>query len=185
MFELAHSRRHPKLNPPSKTLTYVLERMTDSHHGKFHRSRMLSSSNSRLLTDPRRSALMARVRQKGTSPELVLQGMLRRLGISYSTNNKSLPGSPDIVDLKKERVLFVHGCFWHRHRGCPASTTPTRNAVFWQTKFDQNVARDARNVRRLRQLRMRILTVWECQLKNENDLARVEKRLHRFFAMET
>lgn len=125
---------------------------------------------------------MARVRQKGTSPELAVREILSRLGITYSTNVRELPGSPDIVDLRQARAVYVHGCFWHRHSGCAACTTPKRNSEFWEEKFERNVKRDARKVRQLRQIGFRVLTVWECQLKQEDKLARLEKRLERFFA---
>jgi DNA mismatch endonuclease (patch repair protein) len=127
---------------------------------------------------------MARVRQKGTSPELAVREILNRLGIEYSANAKTFPGSPDIVDIARKRAAFVHGCFWHRHTRCAACTTPTSNAAFWQEKFDRNVERDAKKVRQLRRLGFRVLTVWECQLKREDKLARLEKRLERFFCRE-
>lgn len=77
--------------------------------------------------------------------------------------------------------MFVHGCFWHRHARCTACTTPKRNAEFWGQKFDRNVERDAQKVRQLRRLGFKVLTVWECQTKNEGKLARLEVRLRKFF----
>ena len=127
---------------------------------------------------------MARVRQKGTSPELVVREILSRLGIEYSTNVRALPGSPDIADIAGKRAIYVHGCFWHRHPRCKACTTPERNAAFWAEKFKRNVERDTRKVRQLRRLGFQVLTVWECQVKQEDKLARLEKRLERFFAVD-
>lgn len=137
-----------------------------------------------MRTDPARSALMARVRQKGTTPELAVREILKRHGHRFSTNARGLPGSPDIVDRNRKLAVFVHGCFWHRHARCAACTTPKRNAAFWQEKFEQNMVRDAKNNRELRRLGFRVLTIWECQLKSATKLARLETRLDRFFANE-
>jgi DNA mismatch endonuclease (patch repair protein) len=126
---------------------------------------------------------MARVRQKGTKPEIGVREILSRLGVEYSTNATDLPGSPDVVDRRGKRAVYVHGCFWHRHGGCVASTTPARNASFWNEKFQQNVQRDARKKRELRRLGFTIMTVWECQLKQEEKLARLKKRLRKFFGV--
>lgn len=138
----------------------------------------------KLVTDPLRSALMARVRQKGTSPELVVREILSRFGVAYSANVEGLPGSPDIVDLTSMRAIYVHGCYWHRHARCAASTTPKRNARFWAEKFERNVKRDARKARQLRRLGFRVMTVWECQIKRADKLIRLEKRLAKFFEMD-
>jgi DNA mismatch endonuclease, patch repair protein len=136
-----------------------------------------------MVTPPtaERSKLMARVRQRGTAPELAVRSILDRQGHDYETNGSELPGSPDLYDRYTKRALFVHGCYWHRHRGCRATTTPTSNRDFWVQKFEQNVARDRRKVRTLRRMGYRVLTVWECQLKSPKKLARLERRLDAFF----
>jgi DNA mismatch endonuclease (patch repair protein) len=134
-----------------------------------------------LTTTPERSALLGRVRQKGTAPEAVVQGMLTRLGHAYSTNVRAIPGSPDIVASDHSRAVFVHGCYWHRHLGCRASSTPKKNAEFWLEKFTTTVRRDRRNAGKLRKLGYRVMTVWECQTKSEKMRARLERRLDRFF----
>lgn len=148
------------------------------------RSAFANAHEAGLLTDPQRSALMARVRQKGTSPELAMREILSELGIEYSTNVKGLPGSPDMVDTGGKHAIYVHGCFWHRHARCAACTTPKQNATFWNEKFERNVERDARKIRQLRRMGFRVMTVWECQLKRGDKLARLEKRLAKFFAVE-
>jgi DNA mismatch endonuclease (patch repair protein) len=145
----------------------------------------VSKLSPRLLTTPKRSQLMARVRQKGTSPELVVRGILERHGYEFSTNGAWLPGSPDLVDEKRKRAVFVHGCFWHRHAACKASTMPKRNAQFWTNKFEQNMERDRRKTRQLRHLGYRVLIVWECQVKSRDKLVRLERRLDRFFREPT
>ena len=114
-------------------------------------------------------------------PELAVRKMLRSLGHSIRTNAKELPGSPDIVARSRRKIVLVHGCFWHRHRGCMAASIPGTNLKFWKTKFDANIARDRRDVRQLRRLGYSVLTVWECQVKSPSKLARLVPRLQRFF----
>lgn len=134
----------------------------------------------KLVTTPERSALFKRVRQRGTAPEAAVRGMLTRLGHTYSTNVRGIPGSPDLVS-EGLLAVFVHGCYWHRHPGCPASSTPSRNAEFWRAKFEDNVRRDRRKVRELRKLGYRVMTIWECETKTQENQARLERRLVRFF----
>jgi DNA mismatch endonuclease (patch repair protein) len=136
-----------------------------------------------IKTSPQRSALMSRVRQRGTAPEIVVRRIVRDLGYSFRNNSGRLPGSPDLYDTAGKWVVFVHGCFWHRHAGCRACTHPKNNAGFWQEKFAQNIARDKRNRRDLRRLGVAILTIWECQAKPSSDLQRLENRLARFLAV--
>lgn len=113
--------------------------------------------------DPKRSALMARVRQRGTAAELVVGATLRSLGESYRLNVKALPGSPDFANRKRKWAVFVHGCFWHHHRGCKRATVPKTNEAFWRGKFADNRARDARALRALRSAGFRVVIVWECE----------------------
>jgi DNA mismatch endonuclease, patch repair protein len=110
------------------------------------------------------SARMARVRQKATQPELLVGQALRALGLRYRLSNRKLPGSPDFANRSAGWVLFVHGCFWHRH-GCSASTTPARNREFWEAKFARNLARDQRTAAALTAQGYRVLVVWECETK--------------------
>jgi DNA mismatch endonuclease (patch repair protein) len=131
-------------------------------------------------TTQHRSELMSRVRQKGTAPELIVRAMVKSYGQRLRTNGKGLPGSPDLFAAKRGLAIFVHGCFWHRHSGCVASTMPKTNREYWSQKFDENVARDKRNRRNLRTLGFRVLTVWECQLTDDRKIARVDKRLQEF-----
>jgi len=134
----------------------------------------------KLATTPERSALFKRVRQRGTAPEAVVRAMLTRLGHTYSTNVRLIPGSPDLVS-EGSWAVFVHGCYWHRHAGCRASSTPSRNAAFWRAKFEANVRRDRRKVRELKKLGYRVMTIWECETKTRANQARLERRLARFF----
>jgi len=129
--------------------------------------------------DPQRSALMARVRQRQSKPELAAQRALCRLGIRFRLHSRQLPGTPDIVVPTANCAIFVHGCFWHRHEGCSKATIPKTRVLFWTDKFTRNVARDARKTRQLRKLGWRVITVWECQCK---DFEKLERRLNRIIS---
>lgn len=122
--------------------------------------------------DPKRSALMARVRRKGTSSELVVSKELRALGVRYRKNVKALPGSPDFANRAKSWAVFVHGCFWHQHRGCSRATIPKSNQAFWCQKFAANKARDARSIRALRRIGFNVTVVWECEAVKPERLRR-------------
>lgn len=137
--------------------------------------------NALSATTPDRSALLSRVRQRGTAPEEVVQEMLKRLGHGYSPNVRGIPGTPDIVSADRSLAVLVHGCYWHRHRGCRASSMPAHNAEFWTAKFAANVRRDRRQLRELRKLGYSTMTVWECQTKSAAKRGRLERRLARFF----
>lgn len=113
-----------------------------------------------------RSRIMASVGRTDTGPELRLRRALHQIGLRFRLNDHALPGSPDLVLKRHETAIFVHGCFWHRH-GCPRTTTPKTRRAFWLGKFEANVARDARKVRALKAKGWRVLTVWECALRNE------------------
>lgn len=114
---------------------------------------------------------MKSVPQKDTKPEMRLRKALHGLGFRYRLHDKRLPGSPDLVFPKHKIVIFVHGCFWHRH-GCKQTTTPTTRKDFWEAKFKANAERDSKNVRELESAGWRVMTVWECELKkaDESDL---------------
>jgi DNA mismatch endonuclease, patch repair protein len=121
-----------------------------------------------------RSKIMGSVRQKNTGPEIRLRQALHHKGFRYRLNDKRLPGSPDIVLPKYKTVIFVHGCFWHRHN-CKKATTPTSRKDFWETKFDANIKRDSRNVQELKKANWHVLVVWECEIKSSNYLERVDE----------
>jgi len=145
----------------------------------------LKRSESRLIaTTAERSALLSRVRQKGTAPETVVQQILTDLGHEYLKNVRGIPGSPDIVAADQSRAVFVHGCYWHRHLDCPASSTPKQNAKFWREKFAMNVRRDRRKARELRELGYSVMTIWECQTKTAEKRVRLTGRLNRFFLVD-
>lgn len=128
------------------------------------------------LTPSERSLNMAKIRSENTGPERAVEAMLRRLHISFRRHAKDLPGNPDFVIAKAGVVVFVHGCFWHRHSACRNCSSPKSRAPFWQGKFAQNVRRDRRAARALRQLGWSVVVIWECRLANSDQ---VQKRLTR------
>lgn len=105
---------------------------------------------------------MSGIRGKNTKPELVVRKHLHRAGLRFRLHAR-LPGRPDLVFPKYRAVVFVHGCFWHRHPGCRHAATPANNALFWQEKFEANVKRDVRVARQLQDAGWRVLVVWSCQ----------------------
>lgn len=111
-----------------------------------------------------RSKIMASVGQRDTGPEMLLRKELHRHGFRYRLHDKNLPGSPDLVLKQYHAVIFVHGCFWHRH-GCKLSTSPSIRKQFWQNKFKQNIKRDKRNNEKLLRLGWRVLIIWQCAIK--------------------
>lgn len=112
-----------------------------------------------------RSRMMARIRGKDTKPELVLRRALHARGFRYRLHVKGMRGRPDLVFAKFRAVVFVHGCFWHRHSGCRFTTTPSTRPQFWQDKFAANVVRDNAMCAGLIEAGWRTATVWECALR--------------------
>jgi DNA mismatch endonuclease (patch repair protein) len=127
--------------------------------------------------DPNRSALMARVRDKNSKPEIVVRRLAHRLGYRFRLHCRNLPGTPDLVFPRLRKIIFVHGCFWHRHRGCYRTTTPKIRKAFWADKFKDNTKRDKLKQRRLESLGWDILVVWECETFDPH---RLSKRLADF-----
>lgn len=114
---------------------------------------------------------MAQIKSKDTTPELKVKAILRSLGYRYRRLKTPLPGSPDIIMKKYNSVIFVHGCYWHRHQGCKKAATPKSQTDFWQRKFAGNVERDRRVQKELKKRGWKVMVVWECQLSNGDKLA--------------
>lgn len=129
-----------------------------------------------VFTPTKRSEVMSRIRGSDTKPELAVRSMLHGMGYRFRLHRRDLPGRPDVVLTRYRTVVFVHGCFWHRHAGCSYATTPSTRTAFWQAKFDANVERDRRQVRALRQDGWSVVTVWACELRHPE---RVARRLDR------
>lgn len=111
--------------------------------------------------------MMAGIRGKDTRPEMLLRRSLHAAGFRYRLHCKELPGKPDLVFPRRGAVIFVHGCFWHRHPGCRFATTPATRPEFWNEKFRKNVERDLRDREALAAALWRVAIVWECALKSE------------------
>lgn len=120
--------------------------------------------------DPQRSRMMARVRNKNTEPEMLVRSTAHRLGYRFRLHRRDLPGSPDLVFPKWRSVVFVHGCFWHRHPGCRRATVPKTRTDFWSAKFAANILRDERAKADLEALGWRVAVIWECEIRSAGDL---------------
>jgi DNA mismatch endonuclease (patch repair protein) len=128
-----------------------------------------------ILTPEKRSANMSAVRSRNTKPELWVRSLLHRAGYRFRLHQRDLPGSPDIVLPRYKTAVFVHGCFWHGHEGCRRSKLPSTRREFWETKIARNQARDATAAAGLIERGYRVVTLWECELKDESlALMRVE-----------
>ena len=119
------------------------------------------------ISPEHRSWNMSRIRGKDTGPELCLRSLLHRAGFRYRLHDTTLPGKPDLVLPRYRTVIFVHGCYWHRHSGCKYAATPRTRTDFWLAKFQGTVERDRRTAEALTQRGWRVITVWECELKRD------------------
>jgi DNA mismatch endonuclease, patch repair protein len=119
-----------------------------------------------------RSKRMALIRPKDTKPEMLVRKMIFAEGFRYRLHQKALPGCPDIVFRRLQKVIFVHGCFWHRHPRCKLARLPKSKLNFWEPKLSGNRSRDLQNARKIRKAGWEILTIWECETKNTSRLRR-------------
>lgn len=110
---------------------------------------------------------MSKVGNKNTKPELLVRRILHRAGYRFRLHRSDLPGSPDVVLPRWRTAVFVHGCFWHGHEGCRRSKLPSTRTDFWQTKVERNQERDGIAKKGLERLGYKVVTLWECELKNE------------------
>jgi len=129
------------------------------------------------LTPKRRSRNMSRIRCKDTSPEIVVRSLVHRMGFRYRLHVHKLPGRPDLVFGRLKKVIQIHGCFWHRHAGCPHSHIPKTRIEYWRPKLTMNRRRDKQNEKKLRKLGWDVLILWECQLR---DAEQTRQRLRGF-----
>ena len=132
------------------------------------------------VTPEKRSWVMSRIRSTNTKPEMAVRSMLHGMGLRFRLHGRVskrihrkgiLPGKPDIVLASRRTVVFVHGCFWHRHEGCRLVSTPKTNQEFWNAKFERNVERDKRHCLELEDMGWRVIIVWECELRSLETLA--------------
>ena len=130
----------------------------------------LTQDSGSLRTTDYISQRMGRVRQSGTTPELRVRRVCSALGMRYRTRNRDLPGSPDLANRRRRWAIFVHGCYWHRHLGCPRATTPKTNRDFWLAKFARNCERDRQAYAALEATGYAVLVVWECETESHDSL---------------
>ena len=123
---------------------------------------------------------MSRIKGRDTEPERTVRSLLHSMGYRFRLHAKKLPGKPDVILSKYRTVILIHGCFWHRHKGCKNCTTPTNNRAFWLEKLEGNVARDRRNLRELRKLGWGAIVIWECEL---NNVAKLRSRLAKLLSV--
>lgn len=125
----------------------------------------------------KRSQIMSRVSSKNTKPELVVRSLLHGMGYRFRLHRKDLPGKPDITLPKYQKVIFVHGCFWHGHTDCPRAKRPKTNHSFWREKLDKNIDRDKESIENLNNLGWAAMVIWTCEV---NDKIKIENKLLSF-----
>ena len=120
------------------------------------------------LTKEKRSWNMSRIAAENTKPEVLLRSLLHREGFRFRLHDKRLPGKPDIVLPRYRTVIFVNGCFWHRHENCKYAYTPKSRQEFWINKFEETIQRDQKKQKLLNNMGWKVLVVWECELKKDS-----------------
>ena len=134
-----------------------------------------------VFTPQQRSAVMRAVRGADTKPEMIVRRLVHALGYRYRLHVRALPGAPDLVFPSRKKVIFVHGCFWHRHRCEAGRSMPASKVEYWQAKFAANQRRDRRHRRQLQILGWKVLVLWECQI-GPRKLERLKQKIERFLA---
>ena len=132
------------------------------------------------MTPKQRSQAMSRVKGKNTKPEKLIRSHLHSLGFRFRVNNPNLPGKPDIVLTKHNAIIFVHGCFWHHHKGCKKSNFPQTRTEFWKNKIAETVKRDRKIIFDLTKQGWRIAIVWECGTQKNDYLDNVIRKLSKW-----
>ena len=130
-----------------------------------------------IISEEKRSWNMSRIRGKDTKPEIIVRSMLHRMGYRFRLHRKDLPGKPDIVLPKYNTVIFVHGCFWHRHKGCKYAYTPKSRIKFWKNKFIETVKRDKQHLKQLKENGWEVFIVWECETKDMDKLKEIINKI--------
>lgn len=130
-----------------------------------------------ILTKKQRHRCMSAIRNKNTKPEMMVRRLVHSLGYRYRLHGRGLPGKPDLIFTSRHKVIFVHGCFWHRHFCSKGRSMPSTRAKFWREKLEENKERDRKNGRKLRSRDWKVLIIWECWTR---DVEKIEKRLRDF-----
>lgn len=132
-----------------------------------------------VFSKKKRSEIMSRVKSKNSKPELFIRSELHKMGYRFRLHDAKLLGSPDIVLKKYKTVIFINGCFWHGHHNCKYSHLPKTNKRFWKKKINKNRKRDSFVKNKLRKLGWKSITIWTCQIKKKNIIAKIDKLLAR------
>ena len=131
-----------------------------------------------IISKEKRSWNMSRIKGKNTKPERIVRSLLHKMGYRFRLHRKDLPGKPDIVLPKYKTVIFVHGCFWHRHKGCKYAYNPKSRVDFWGRKFKGNVERDHKHKLQLEKNGWKVIVIWECENRNQKKLmSSIQKKL--------
>lgn len=129
------------------------------------------------VSPTRRSEIMGCVRSRDTKPEMLVRRLIHSMGYRYRLHAKDLPGKPDLVFRPRRKLIFVHGCFWHRHPGCALARLPKSREDFWLKKLEANRQRDVKTDLALREMNWNVLTIWECEL---SDITMLKNRIREF-----
>jgi DNA mismatch endonuclease (patch repair protein) len=124
------------------------------------------------ISKEKRSWNMSRIRAKNTKPEMIVRSALHKAGYRFRLHVSNLPGMPDIVLPKYKTVIFVHGCFWHRHENCRFAYTPKSRSAFWEEKFRKNIERDKFSHKELSEMGWKVLIIWECEIYDTDFMAK-------------
>ena len=127
----------------------------------------------------KRSEIMSHIKSKNTKPEITVRKIVYSLGYRYRLHRKDLPGKPDLAFIKKKKVIFINGCFWHGHSGCKKSALPDTNYEFWNDKIKNNVNRDTLNYQRLKDMGWKYLIIWQCEIKKDK-LENIKSKIIHF-----
>lgn len=122
----------------------------------------------------KRSAVMRAVKSKDTTPEIKVRHILHRAGYRYRLHRNDLPGKPDIVFPSRRTAIFIHGCFWHQHPECHHAARPASNSDYWNRKLNRNIERDKKHIAELEKAGWKVLTLWECEIKERDILSTVD-----------
>jgi len=121
------------------------------------------------ISKEHRSWNMSKIKSNNTLPEIRIRKALWRMGYRYRLHYKKLPGKPDVVIIKHKIVIFIYGCFWHRHKNCIEASRPKTNSEYWENKIIKNIERDKRNKREIVKLGWKVIVIWECNVKKDID----------------
>ncbi len=135
------------------------------------------------LSIQERSIMMSKIRSNNTKPEILLRKALFANGLRYKINDKKLQGKPDIVLPKYKTVIFVHGCFWHNHKGCKRAHLPKSNVEYWGNKIRTNEERDLKNREILEKLGWNVLVIWECEINTKEKTEQVAIKIIQNFKL--